>query len=175
MILCDWQLSQYIDQGYIIVTPYDKSLVNPASLDIRLGNQFTTTNKTVDFIGVDPTDKESFQTETLERDEYWLEPGGVVLASMLEDITLPANISAKLFGKSSLARLGLDNSALGAWVDAGWSGVLTMEFFNQQKFAIKLTPGMKCGQLVFFEHQSASKPYKGRYSKQTPGMGSLGI
>jgi dCTP deaminase len=184
-LLCDWQIKQYISSEYVIVSPYDESLINPASLDVRLGTHFTETapcdsngraHPEGAEIFFDPTDKNSFRSVTEEyRDQFFLNPGAIVIASMMEDITLPGNISAKLFNKSSLARLGLVNSPDACWIDAGWSGVLSMELFNSSKYVIKLTPGMKIGQLVFFEHQSAEKPYKGRYLRQAPGAGSLGI
>ena len=40
MILVDWQLLDRIARGYIRIDPYDKNLVQPNSLDIRLGNHF---------------------------------------------------------------------------------------------------------------------------------------
>lgn len=187
-ILVDFEIKAAIREGLIKIDPYDESLVQSASLDIRLGNKFTTTSAAGKGLRgmnlgrrgeyctyIDPTDPTTFSTETMELSEYWLEPKGVVLASMLEDVTIPGNISCKLFGKSSLARLGLDNSSLGMWVDSGWSGVLTMEFFNQSDKVIRLVPGMKCGQICFFKHSHAKKSYKGRYLRQAPGAGSQGV
>lgn len=183
-ILTDWQIKKNINNGFMVVTPYDVELVNPASLDIRFGNKFITTKSRERinlgdrglYPAIDPLNKDTFYSETIERDEYWLAPGENIMISMMEDITLPINISAKLFGKSSLARLGLMNSPDACWVDPGWSGVLVQELFNASRSAIKISYGMKAGQLVFFEHQNAENPYSktGRYYKQT-NFGSLGV
>jgi dCTP deaminase len=183
MILTDWEIRKAIEDGDIGVDPFDESLINPASLDIRLGDMFSLTEaqKTQGKRRepyVDPMDKESFNTLTFKvTKDYYLPPRRAVLASMMEKTVLSDNISVKLFGKSSLARLGLMNSPDACWVDCGWVGQLTMELFNSSDFAIRLVPGMKIGQLVFFKHKRASKPYNltGRYSNQVPGMGSLGI
>ena len=40
MILVDWQILDRISRGYIKIDPFDPALVQPNSLDIRLGNHF---------------------------------------------------------------------------------------------------------------------------------------
>jgi dCTP deaminase len=199
MILTDSNLLYEIDQGRIEVHPFDKSLVNPTSLDVRLGDKYTFTRASSfnhfdssgeimcallgEKIGaqswgcINPQDKNTFQTETLVKDEYWLKPQETVCVSMLEYLRLPSDISAKIMGKSSLGRLGLDNSSISGWVDAKWKGVLTLELTNHSKNALKLTKGMKIGQLVFFRHDSVLQGYDkvGRYVNQVEGQGSLGL
>ncbi len=198
MILTDWQIRDYIKKGVIKVEPYDDSLVNPASLDIRLGAHYTRTkainhnkfkdNKKVcaltpigyDYsVGcIDPTNKESFIHETFESKEYWLMPQEMILVSMLERITLPDFITAKLCGKSSLGRLGLGNSEVAGVADSGWDGFLVMELFNHSTSAILLSCGMKVGHLLFMEHEPVEFTYgiTGRYQNQdVTKSGSQGV
>ncbi|MCX6687749.1 MAG: dCTP deaminase, partial [Methanoregula sp.] len=40
MILVDWQIRDRIGRGFISIDPYDPKLVQPNSLDIRLGSHF---------------------------------------------------------------------------------------------------------------------------------------
>jgi len=40
MILVDWQLRDRIARGHIKIDPYDPALIQPNSVDIRLGNHF---------------------------------------------------------------------------------------------------------------------------------------
>lgn len=161
------------------VTPFDESLVNPTSLDIRLGDQYTfTQGKSFPWYSlVDPLNKDSFKTETRTLTSYLLQPKEYILVSMFEHLELPDNISAKVMGKSSLARLGLDNSSAAGWIDAGWRGVITLELTNHSKNVILLTKGMKIGQLIFFKHDRVGKSYSqtGRYYNQIAGQGSLGV
>lgn len=40
MILVDWQIEDRIRHGFIKVEPYEPGLIQPNSLDIRLGSHF---------------------------------------------------------------------------------------------------------------------------------------
>lgn len=198
MILVDGEIKNRIEAGIIKIHPFDSSLINPTSMDIRLGSKIITTRARNNIIlsdppefwsnvvgstypAVKPWDKDSFIDEVVELDhdqEYWLKPGEFILASQLEKLTLPDHISVKIFGKSSLGRLGLGCCEVAGWVDSGWSGVLTLELKNyHHKNAICLTPGMKIGQFVFFESEMSENPYHkvGRYYEQEAGQGSKGI
>ncbi len=127
---------------------------------------------------IDPKDKSTFKDETFEADEYYLAPGESILVSMFEHLVLPPYLTAEVKGKSSLARLFVANSSIGGVIDPGWTGVITLEITNmRQDTFIKLTEGMKIGQLLIFNHEVVDRDYKevGRYSHQAPGAGSLGV
>jgi len=178
LILVDHMIKNEISQGRIKITPFDESLINPSSLDVRLGNTFGEVKPTG--VVINPTDPLSFLTENHvvgKGKTYKLKPGSMVLGVLQEDITLPSDISAKIMGKSSLGRLGLDNSSCAGWTDCGWAGRLVVELFNHTKYPILLTPGMKIGQIVFYKHCPAEHPYeaKGRYQGQAGLEGSKGV
>lgn len=180
--LVDHQIRRRIEEGYIRIDPFDDSLINPASLDVRLGGNFTEVEPQRGHFHdgpgiVNPLDKGTIRNKEIKGREYHLHPGRMVLASLLEDVTLPNDICARVVGKSSLGRLGLDNSSCAGFVDPGWSGILTIELFNHSSNVIVLTVGMKIGQLLFEETLPCSKPYSqtGRYYKQSAGQGSHGI
>ena len=107
MILVDWQLLDRIRRGSIKIDPFDPSLVQPNSVDIRLGNHFVWYNAGSDVI--DPFNKESVTADVDEThaDYFVLHPGQFVLAETFECIELPDNIVATIEGKSSIARLGV--------------------------------------------------------------------
>lgn len=175
MILVDHQLRAELEKGTLKITPFDDKLINPSSIDVRLGNKFGKVTTT--YVSVDPTDPLSFRTEEFEAEKVILFPGEFIIAHLLEDVTLPRDISAKVNGKSSLGRLGLENSSCAGWVDPGWSGKLTIELYNYSKNRILLQEGMKIGQLIFYKHVPCEKSYAdtGRYMNQKPGQGSKGI
>ena len=126
---------------------------------------------------IDMTDKESFQNEYFEQENYVLQPGEFIVASMLESITLSGDIMAIMKGKGSVARLGLQNSSHGGVVDGGWSGILSMQLCNNNSHPIILRYGQKIGQLIFFRTTQPYKNYKttGRYSGVLAGEGSQGV
>ena len=159
MILVDWQILDRIERGHIKIQPYDKSLVQPNSLDIRLGNHFVW-YKSSDRI-IDPHDKMSVTSgvEETEADEFVIRPGAFVLARTLECIGLPDNIVATIEGKSSIARLGVTLHQTGGWIDAGFRGTITLEMCNVNSRPVKVYAGMPIGQLVFYTTERAANPY----------------
>jgi dCTP deaminase len=162
MILVDWQLLDRIGRGHIKISPYDKTLVQPNSLDIRLGNHFvwyTFSDKVID-----PHDRDTIASgvEEIEADEFVIRPGAFVLARTLECIELPDNIVATIEGKSSIARLGVTLHQTGGWIDAGFRGTITLEMCNVNTRPVRVYAGMPIGQLVFYTTERAENPY---YSK----------
>jgi dCTP deaminase len=91
---------------------------------------------------------------------FILHPGEFVLGSTYEFVKLPDNVAARLEGKSSLGRLGLVTHSTAGFVDPGFNGHVTLELSNMATLPIKLWPGMKIGQLCFFQLSSPSEtPY----------------
>lgn len=181
MIMVDHEIRDAIKSGAIKISPFDPALINPNSLDVRLGGNYSALESSDADGYIDPQDKSTFKfTEGLwirEGGEYLLGAREFILASLLEDITLPDNICAEIRGKSSIGRLGIANSSVAGIIDTGWSGVLTIELYNYSDFAVLLKKGMKIGQILFHKTEICDKPYSqtGRYYKQDPGQGSKGI
>jgi dCTP deaminase len=159
MILVDWQLRDRIGRGSIKIDPYDPTLVQPNSLDIRLGSHFVW-YKPGDGV-IDPYDQETVtsQVEETHAESFVLQPGQFVLAETLECIGLPDNIVATIEGKSSIARLGVTLHQTGGWIDAGFRGTITLEMANVNSRPVKVYAGMPIGQLVFYTTERAEFPY----------------
>ena len=69
-------------------------------------------------------------------------------------------IAARLEGKSSLGRLGLLTHSTAGFIDPGFDGHVTLELSNVSTLPVKLWPGMKIGQMCFFQLSSpAEHPY----------------
>lgn len=170
MILPDSEIRALCLAG--MVTPFDPSLVNPASLDVRLGHQLLIESCQSPQLVPYPLDQHS------EVDPYLLRPGQFVLAQTVETFNLPPTTAAQFVLKSSRAREGLEH-LLAGYCDPGWSGsVLTMELHcSRQLHPVKLWPGMKIGQMVF--HRMAATPERdysvtGRYNNHATVRESLG-
>ena len=130
------------------ISPYNPLQVNPASYDLTLDSKYI--------------DLETNQT--IIWNELHIKPGEAYLASTIEYIKLPDNVSGVLYLKSSLARLGLDH-ALAGWIDPGFEGNLTLELHSHRP--ISLSAGQRIVQVVFYLLDAPSEnPYRGKYSGQ---------
>jgi len=110
--------------------------------------------------------------KTIETDKYLLLPGQFVLATTMEYIALPEDLTAFVEGRSSLGRMGLFIQNAG-WVAPGFRGEITLELYNANRCAIELTAGRRVGQLVFARMDApALKPYDGKYQGQRGATGS---
>lgn len=179
MILSDKDIKKEIVESRIVINPYDPGLINPSSIDFRLGSTISKVKLSPGFQYIDPKDPNSFRTVVVSVDrDYIMAPGEFVIGHALESLTIPEDIAVIVKGKSSLGRLGISNSHQAGLVDPGWSGVLTLEIANYLDVGVKLRVGEKIGQFVFYYTDSpAEKPYNktGRYMNQSPGQGSKGV
>lgn len=162
MLLSDRDIKTQVNAGRVHVTPYDEAMVQPSSLDVRLDKFFRLfDNHKYPFI--DPAAEQPDLTRLVEVDNdeaFVLHPGEFVLGSTYEVVGLPDDIAARVEGKSSLGRLGLLTHATAGFVDPGFEGHVTLELSNVATLPIKLYPGMKIGQLCFFQLSSpAEHPY----------------
>ena len=162
MLLSDHDIKKQIAAGRISLAPYDAAMVQPASIDVRLDKFFRLfDNHKYPFI--DPAQDQPELTRLVEAEEgapFILHPGEFVLAATHEVITLPNDIAARLEGKSSLGRLGLLTHSTAGFIDPGFSGHVTLELSNMATLPSLLWPGMKIGQMCFFQLSSESdNPY----------------
>ena len=162
MLLSDKDIRAEIGSGRVVLAPYDDAMVQPSSVDVRLDRFFRVfENHRYPFI--DPAEEQPDLTRAVEPvgdEPFILHPGEFVLASTYEVVTLPDDVAARLEGKSSLGRLGLLTHLTAGFIDPGFSGHVTLELSNVATLPIKLWPGMKIGQLCFFQLSSAAEnPY----------------
>lgn len=161
MILSDGTIRASLASGRIRIEPLADDAIQPASVDVRLGNQFRVfANHRHPFI--DPRAPQPDLTEVMEvgDEPFMLHPGEFVLGSTLESISLGPDVVARLDGKSSLGRLGLLIHSTAGIIDPGFSGTITLELSNVATLPIAMYPGMKIGQFVFEElDRPAERPY----------------
>jgi dCTP deaminase len=162
VLLSDRDILRRLDAGDIVLDPFDARLVQPASIDVRLDRYFRLFDNHR-YPAIDPAEQQPDLTHLVEvggDEPFVLHPGEFVLASTVEEVTLASDLAARVEGKSSLGRLGLLTHATAGFVDPGFSGHVTLELSNVATLPIKLWPGMKIGQLCFFQlSSSALHPY----------------
>jgi len=162
MLMSDRDIRASIEAGQIGLEPLDMSLLQPSSFDVRIDRFFRLFDNHK-YAYIDPAEPQEELTRFIEvapDEPFILHPGEFVLGSTYEFVKLPDNIAARLEGKSSLGRLGLVTHSTAGFVDPGFNGHVTLELSNMATLPIKLWPGMKIGQLCFFQLSSPSEtPY----------------
>lgn len=175
MILSDRELRERIASGSIVVEPLDAPdlQIQPASIDLRLGTRFR----------IDSSEaREHIALEIEPGATFRLSPGQFALAATAEWVHVPADLVARVDGRSSIGRLGVIVHATAGYVDPGFEGEITLELANLSARPILLTPGTRICQLVFHQLTSpAQRPYGpdrgSKYSGQrgpTPSRADFG-
>jgi dCTP deaminase len=163
VVLSDRTIQRLLDEGRIGIEPYDASLLQPSSVDVRVDRYFRVFhNARYPYIDVKEPQEELTEEVVIEDDAkpFILHPGEFVLGSTLERITLPDDLVARLEGKSSLGRLGLLIHSTAGFIDPGWDGHVTLELSNVANLPITIYHGMKIGQLSFVQlSEPAASPY----------------
>lgn len=177
MILSDTEIHDLIQAG--MVHHSVPELINPASLDLRLGNLIML--ESVQGHQMIPLDISNYTVDH----PYELVPGQFILAQTIEIFNMPEDIAGLFFLKSSRAREGYENLHAG-YADPGWHGsTLTLELKNARQLQpLPIYPKLKIGQMVFFrmsQRPAMSYAVTGNYnndklvsaSKQFLGRGQM--
>ena len=183
MVLSDSAIRSRMLAGDIKISHMNHDYaVQPASVDVRLGCSFAIPDyekiaRSGSCVSLDTrlpymhktVDMTDTNTETRG---FVLEPKSFVLASTLEYLVVPDNLSARVDGRSSIGRLGLFIQNAG-WIDPGFEGEITLELFNALNVPILLVPGRRIGQLIFHTIEGdVESPYRGKYQGQRGATGS---
>ena len=177
MLLSYYELRNLV-RGGVINAPEEH--INGSSIDVRLGDTLYYEDAKGGVVDLAKKGVPSMRKIVMGEHGYTMLPGQFLLAQTVEVFNLPSTISCEFKLKSSGARAGLDN-ALATWCDPHWNGsVLTLELKNNMQFhQIKLTPGMKIGQMVFYRADSVpvDKGYgvRGQYNGDTEAQPSKGL
>lgn len=184
MILTDDDIYNWAQADNVF--PFNRENVNPASLDLCLGNEYRDFLYPDDIVTVPLDGKISiYKTSSLyDWAHLKLNPSfkrmfgrnmkhvpSAILAITEEWIRLQDDLAAEVKIKTSPTRLGLNNS-LADWCDPGFEGILTLLFSCHR--TLHLNVGMRICQLVIHKlHKPVTRSYKvtGHYNKQEhPGV-----
>jgi dCTP deaminase len=162
-VLSDGTIRRLVEAGEIVIKPWNPELVQPASIDLRLGDTFRVFHNhlapLIDLRDGPPKGLTEEVTATPE-DGFVIHPGEFCLGRTEEWVELPNDVVARIEGKSSLGRLGLIVHATAGFIDPGWKGTLTLELNNLTRVPIKLYPGNLIAQLSFMGlDRPAERPY----------------
>src|SRR5437660_6641650 len=168
MVLADRTIARLLGEGRIEIDPYDDSLLQPSSVDVRVDRFFRVFhNNRYPYIDVREPQEDLTELVEVEGDTpFVLHPGEFVLGSTLERIQLPDDLVEPLEGKSSLGRLALLIHSTAGFIDPGWDGHVTLELSNVANLPATSYPCMKIGQIAFVP---LTEPAATAYGSGDPG------
>ncbi len=146
--ICDRQIIQYAKKG--LIEPFNEAQVNPASYDVRLNGSLLLEREHDCDYPEEAIKCEGRWVKHLCNDSgYALKPGEFVLGCTEELFNIPPEMEAVFQLKSSRGREGFEH-VLSGYIDPGFSGRLTLELVNVNRFHdLLLVPGMLIGQIRF--------------------------
>lgn len=155
-----------------LVESFDPELVNPASIDVTLGDSVLVEGR------ICGPEHERTRWRPVDISEgFCLAPGHFILAHTAEYLRIPNWVEAQFQLKSSRAREGMQH-LLAGYIDPGFCGQITLELKNvNQRHSIEMRPGMRIGQLRFNSLEIAplrSYAVTGRYMNDTGPVMSKG-
>lgn len=175
MVLSDIDIIERIGQGSLTIEPYKEDNVEPASVDLRLGEDHKLVR--AEHISGDSgiVDAASASDDGLIYEELesplTVSPGTFILTTTLERVEIPDDMVAHVLGRSSLGRLGISVHQTAGYIDPGFKGQITLELSNHGPAPVSLSPGQRICQIVFEELSSpALEPYgheKSQYQNQS--------
>lgn len=141
--LVDFQIRDLCQKSYL-VEPFDIDLINPASIDVTLGNTILIEGRICG-----PEEERKRWLPVNIQNGFSLGPGQFVLAHTAEIVQIPNWVEANFQLKSSRGREGI-NHLLAGYIDPGFCGAITLELENvNQRHSVDLYAGMRIGQLRF--------------------------
>lgn len=130
----------------------------PSSIDLRLSEDIK--------INPEQVGREEFIWHPLNITKnypvtgYPMMPGQFLLASTIEEVNIPTDLTAQVEGKSRWGRLGLGVHKTAGYIDPGFRGQITLELENSGEFMLYLKPGAYICQIIFHQMTSpAARPY----------------
>jgi dCTP deaminase len=192
-VLSDGTIRRLVEEGRLVIRPWDPAMVQPASVDLRLGESFRVFHNHR-AAAIDLADPPRDLTELITvagGESFVIHPGEFCLGRTQEWVELPNDLVARIEGKSSLGRLGLIVHATAGFVDPGFAGTLTLEITNLTRVPIVLWPGKPIAQLSLMAlDRPAERPYghpdlgshyhgqldatESRYGAPAPGRDEMG-
>ena len=141
MILSDITIEKLLAEGSLAIEPLEPAQIQPASVDIRLGDTFSIVEDTPSgIVGLE----DEIAYKTIRTDRYILLPGQFVLATTMEYVRLGNDLTAFVEGRSSLGRMGLFVQNAG-WVDPGFEGGDHARAVQREPLRARAAHGAPCG------------------------------
>jgi dCTP deaminase len=144
MILTDKQILEEIENGNILIEPFDRKYLGSNSYDVHLGKYLAIYKEDL----LDCKQHNKVDYIEIPDEGIILFPSRLYLGVTLEYTETHKQVPF-LEGKSSIGRLGIDIHATAGKGDVGFSNYWTLEISVKQP--VRVYHGMPIGQLIYFE------------------------
>lgn len=162
MIVSGNTIKQFIHDEQISIVPYQEINIQPASVDLCLGNHFLVVDDmSTSHLSVDKP-ASYHEIQVTDGEVITIPPKTFMLGTTVEKFRLPDHLTAFVEGRSSVGRLGVFIQNAG-WIDPGFSGQITLELFNANRVPVQLKVGMRVCQLVIAQVDQTTEGYSGKY------------
>ena len=186
MVLSDRDIKKAIKEKRIEITPLPDFNVQlgSCSIDLRLGDTFRVFEHSrhpyIDPYKKSISDEVTREIKIKDKEPFIIQPGDFVLATTIEYIEVPDDLTGRLEGRSSIGRLGVVIHSTAANIECGFRGHITLELANMGKMPVALYSEMRICSISFEELSSPAEVpyYKKRGAKYVgqkgPGESKLG-
>jgi dCTP deaminase len=156
MILTGKEIHKQYNDGLINIQPFNPEHVSTNSYDLRLGHTFL--SYTTDLI--DPAKKVPHEIFNVGPEGIVMKPGQFLLGHSMESLGSDKYVPI-IHAKSGTARLGLFVHVTADLIDIGSHGQVTFQLLAT--LPVKLYPGMRIGQVSFWQPKGEISLYQGKY------------
>jgi dCTP deaminase len=161
------EVQRQVTAGRIRIDPFHAEQCNPNSYDYRLGDflRILECNSVHQGIAcIDPRKPMTYREVPIPSTGYLLEVEKAYLGSTMEKFGSD-HYAALVTGKSSIGRLFVKNHACAGLIDQGFFNHITLEI--TAKIPTLIFPGMRFGQIFWFESVGECDLYRGKYALQS--------
>lgn len=178
-LLGDLEIRQCLENGNIVIDPFDESQLGTNSYDVRLGEWYFKPSKNtsrfhdvIDF--TEPDDVARFWGEPIkaESGRFTIEPYSTYLCHTIEIIggkmindDVERGITSEMRARSSFGRSCLSVAKCAGMGDVGYVNRWTMEVTNFSHVHIPLYVGMRVAQILFHDVYGVGRSYQGNYGQ----------
>lgn len=161
------EILRRIDDGTIVIDPFDPAQVGPASIDLHLDRQFRVFRRIQEIFHVTDESDHRLVTDLLEVEDYFLLlPGQAIHGITQERITLPDNVCGWIQGRSRFARVGLMVHVTANFMQPGIANAKqVLEMNNAGPIPLAIHPGTAICQIIL-EDCTGGASYGGRFQSQ---------
>lgn len=159
--------------------------VQPASVDLRLGNRiirFKENIQNFDIKNIKEIDKYLDVQYINEGEVIEVKPNEILFAQIYEQISIPDYMSARVEGRSRVARLGISVHCTGDYINPGFAGAMPLQIINHNYFPVVLYPYISICQMILYRLsdeplvsylQRSVLPYNTYYNETNPSPSIL--
>jgi dCTP deaminase len=157
------EIIKEVENGNIVIKPFNKEQVNPNSYNLKLGDELVVYTDDV----LDCKKENKTRTIKIPEEGYTLAPNTLYLASTLEYTECPKYVS-QISGRSSIGRIGLTTHISAGFGSVGFKGSWTLGISCVTP--VKVHAGMEICQLYFFQLVGSNGV---KYSKKYINQGEI--